>query len=587
MIGYALRLTAMMLSMLGYILNERLWKGLKTAFRPIVLCGFISLALYFAGLLNLLPEAAWTLYLGGFLSLGYALRKRATHPDSLAPALLLLLLTGWVVYKTRGAWVVSYDSFSHWATVVKSMAIEDRMPTFKDPIIMFQTYPLGSALLLYYVMRFTAATEEWMLFAHHFMAACCLLPFAALAERKTWYRWLLIAPVFVMGLCTVGFSYYAPYVDTLMPLVACAAAVMALEDRRNLARTMPYLSVLLCLLVNIKQSGIFFYLMCLCLTLYLTWSRHGTGEVSRKRTLLWSVGLPCAVFFTWKKHTAYVFPNAQLAKHSMNLRSYGAALLNKSPDELLHIARSLLAELLKPDSATRILLLVVLGLFALFSLWALLARKRRLIPRLAGMAAALTAVMACYHAGLLAMYVFSMPSSEAARLAAFARYESSAVIFAYALMILGVCWALERLLPDRIGRCWIAVTAALALCLIPVVRYQSGLSGAPYRQDSQDAHILLRQQLIGVREAFPIEQNDAVLIYRPAEDAGVLRYMARYEFWTPDVRMASDANDVLEHARAYDWLIIWQDWELFGPKSASLGEVVGTRDGIVCIRLAR
>ena len=58
-----------------------------------------------------------------------------------------------------------YDNFSHWALIVKSMSLTNSFPSFKTDVIMFTSYPPGSAVFIYYFIKLVGVTESNAIFA--------------------------------------------------------------------------------------------------------------------------------------------------------------------------------------------------------------------------------------------------------------------------------------------------------------------------------------------------------------------------------------------------------------------------------------
>ena len=137
---------------LGYL--EYFQKNLKidTAYYPSLAVMFIITVLFLAGILNFLKEASMALWLLGLLYLG----KRIWEERSLKfllfyckPVFLTLLLFTIAFFAAcYGKELREYDNFTHWGLVVKQMVTENHFPDYRDSTILFQTYPLGTAVYL-------------------------------------------------------------------------------------------------------------------------------------------------------------------------------------------------------------------------------------------------------------------------------------------------------------------------------------------------------------------------------------------------------------------------------------------------------
>ena len=148
-----------LLSIMGY-LGVIVKKGrFQPEFAPAICFAGISNLLFLAGILNIMKLTVWMIFIGGFICvcwlfwkpISFSLRERWLGIGMF----LFIFYFSWLLWGVR---CVSYDDFSHWATAVKAMLLNDRMPNFQDTVVMFQSYPLGSSLFLYYVSRIVGTT---------------------------------------------------------------------------------------------------------------------------------------------------------------------------------------------------------------------------------------------------------------------------------------------------------------------------------------------------------------------------------------------------------------------------------------------
>ena len=137
--------------------------------------------LFLPGLLNLLLETAWVLYLSGFVMLADALRREklgfAKHYINFGYGLMLAVLAI-MALALRGKIITWSDNFTHWATVVKNMLAADQFPTFAQEAVTFTTYPLGSSTIIWYFSRFTSREEDFWMLAQGFMMLTMLTTLA-------------------------------------------------------------------------------------------------------------------------------------------------------------------------------------------------------------------------------------------------------------------------------------------------------------------------------------------------------------------------------------------------------------------------
>ena len=130
-----LRFCLFMLSMSGSVWYLICRFRIRAEFAPALVCAWTSTLLFLAGCLNLLPETALLLFIGGLLLLAVCFFQK--YPVSVGRRIWMLYAAGFCAALyfflfLRKAHFTSYDNFSHWATVVKDMLLENRMPNFQD-----------------------------------------------------------------------------------------------------------------------------------------------------------------------------------------------------------------------------------------------------------------------------------------------------------------------------------------------------------------------------------------------------------------------------------------------------------------------
>lgn len=591
-----MKLFLLALSMSGYLLNDRLWRRLRMVYRPAAVCALLSTVLFFCGLLNMLREAVWALYAAGFAQLVPALRRRP-FPGARADcrryglALVFLLGVGHIVFMTRGAMLNSWDNMSHWGVVVKSMLRTDRLPNFQDRLIRFQAYPPGSSLFIYYVCKVTGESEAWMLMAHRLLQFSCMFAVTGLADRKRWYTIPLAGMLLIAGVgATSEFTYYDLYVDLLMPAVAVAALMIILAYRDDLSGVLPTLSLILCLLINVKQSAIYFYIVCL---LMAVWHMRKTLRRDVGRLLGWGVALPMGSFVAWLRHTAYVFSDAGTSNHAMRYENYAAQMARKTPRDMLDIAAAWARKMLHIRSRTLLMLLVSFAVLAAIFLLARSRRNRAMARGAAGTFLMLAAVLLGYQIGMLGMYIFSMDTTSALNMGSYGRYELAGVIFA-ACALIGHCVIYLGALADGKptgrgfrGMLALACCATVLAGATPLYLYREDVRSLVARQDPEhlgrrSRHRRTLQKAIA---SFGLEEGCRLLFYLDKTDA-YFAMASSYELWTPDVFLTDDPGQVTSRAASFDYLLVWNNWEAVQDDFAPLGERIGTYEDKVCIRLA-
>ncbi len=326
----AFRMGLLVLSLGGSISLLMVKWRLPAEYAPAVVCAAVSSTMMAAGFLNVMRLAAAIIFIAG-LACAAVYGKRALLQSRRGQIVLLIWLglLVWFAFVLNDARLTHFDNFSHWAVAVKDMLLHDRMPNFQDTdVLMFQAYPLGSSVFIYYVSTLVGQQEWHWMFAQVILCVSFLLPMLAAVKKPA--ASLLGMPVLWACILVFNVSIYDLLVDTVMPLAGAAAfCVLALDDGSDPVRPLWTTFPLYLFLINVKNSGIFFVVVCWAYYLIKN-RRHVLGGVHRLRPFfLWSVLPPLAALYLWKCHTALVFAAGDTVKHAMTLKNFSAVISHK------------------------------------------------------------------------------------------------------------------------------------------------------------------------------------------------------------------------------------------------------------------
>ncbi|WP_146113430.1 hypothetical protein [Paenibacillus sp. PCH8] len=340
-----------------------------------------------------------------------------------------------------------YDNFSHWAIVLKQMLSTDAFPTPDSSLIDFKNYPLGTSSFIYYVCHFMGHSQSVMLLAQGLLIFSCFYAmFGIVSEKK---RFLLYA-FLGLGLSTLSFFNLTIritnlLVDFLLPIYALAILAVIYQYRHELKKACIIVLPLAGLLTIIKSTGIIFAAIGLMFLVY-TWLTH--GQKSRWKSALAMVGTICGAlvpYFGWSWRMATVF---QGVDNKFDVATSGVQA-GKTQEQMQEILWTFLKA--STDLTTRpVIGIVIFQLIAIAaSVFAIVVLKKKW--NLWKALIALDVVLLLYYAGILALYLFSMPLDEAIVLAGFERYASSIVVLFAGGLVLCAAIDLERSFHYRIG----------------------------------------------------------------------------------------------------------------------------------------
>ncbi|MEO2210389.1 hypothetical protein ABGV40_05720 [Paenibacillus amylolyticus] len=439
-------------SFLGYMQFVRKALSLRWEFIPVFVFSSIACFVFLSGLAGQLFTGSLVILIAGLLLYGRMLFLRLRRGASLRMSFSIFqfsFLAGTfvfllVLFQNQ---LTHYDNFSHWAIVLKQMLSTDAFPTPDSNLIDFKNYPLGTSSFIYYVCRFMGHSQSVMLLAQGLLIFSCFYAmFGIVSEKK---RFLLYA-FLGLGLSTLSFFNLTIritnlLVDFLLPIYALAILAVIYQYRNEIKKACIVVLPLAGLLTIIKSTGIIFAAIGLIFLVY-TWLKH--KQKFDWKTALAVVGTICGAlipYFGWNWRMATVF---QGIDNKFDVAASGIQA-GKTPEQMREILWTFLKA--STDLTTRpVIGIVIFQLIAIAaSVFAIVVLKKKW--NLWKALIALDVVLLLYYAGILALYLFSMPLDEAIVLAGFERYASSIVVLFAGGLVLCAAIDLERSFHYRIG----------------------------------------------------------------------------------------------------------------------------------------
>lgn len=439
-------------SFMGYMQFVRKALSIRWEFIPVFVFSSIACIVFLSGLAGQLYIGSLVLLFVGLLLYGgmvfLGMRRGASFRISfslfqfsfLAGTFIFLL----VLFHNQ---LTHYDNFSHWAIVLKQMLSTDTFPTPDLNLIDFKNYPLGTSSFIYYVCRFMGHSQSVMLLAQGLLIFSCFYAmFGIVSEKK---RFLLYA-FLGLGLSTLSFFNLTIritnlLVDFLLPIYALAILAVIYQYRHDIKRACIIMLPLAGVLTVIKSTGIIFAAISLIFLVY-TWLKH--RQKFSWKTALAVIGTICGSlipYFGWSWRMATVF---QGVDNKFDVATSGIQS-GKTAEQMHEILWLFLKS--STDITTRpvigIVIFEIVAIAASIFAYVVLKKKWNLWKALI----ALDVVLLLYYAGILALYLFSMPMDEAIVLAGFERYASSIVVLFAGGLVLCAAIDLERSFHYRIG----------------------------------------------------------------------------------------------------------------------------------------
>ncbi|MBQ2896012.1 MAG: hypothetical protein IJE26_04810 [Oscillospiraceae bacterium] len=533
----AVRLTLLLCSFSGYLcrLSRRIRAELAVGF----MLSAIGSLLFVAGIFGMLQEAAWVIFLGGLYFFYADILKGKKL--CVTPGLIFLgCLSAFFLLLLYGSQFLHYDNFSHWAVATQVLTARDNFPNMGNTTIMFQSYPLGSAAYIYYVTEIAGCNAEWMqMWAQAGLMAgmgVCLFAFC-----RHWVHGIAAAAG-ILILLAGNTPLTDLLVDTLLPLTALNALAFFLYYREELEDRICYAIAYAVFLMSIKNSGMLFAaFLLLYILVHLERSRDNI------RKWLVAAAAPLAVYFFWEKHVDMVFDRGLLAKHSMSIGYMARQLYHKSLADIWEIIKLHAGTVFSLSNP--VLPLLALGLLLwLFCLAFAKGRKRQTGELLVWV----FFFYVVYQLGTFGMYIFSMPSGEALKLAGYDRYHETILVFLGGLLLIGVLRCSEDLSFKNAG-----ITAAALLLLVCSLTpdwsyYQKQV---PENNDRTRMESLMAEYGIKGGGSYLIVTNDA---YSNGE---YLYFLSRYLLSSADIEVLPASQLTEDAADGYDYVILFEESE--------------------------
>ena len=160
-IVFLVRLFMLLLSCYGYI--QYMHKTVRLELCIGLLFSGIGSVLFLAGILNLLVETTWVIWLGGLVLAGQSIKMKECPKNVMSLGVFFFLgLACFLLFLLRGSAFTHYDNFSHWGLVSQLVSQQGRFPNYSDNLILFTSYPLGSASFIFYITETLGRSAEWV-----------------------------------------------------------------------------------------------------------------------------------------------------------------------------------------------------------------------------------------------------------------------------------------------------------------------------------------------------------------------------------------------------------------------------------------
>lgn len=542
-----IKLLFFVISTYGYIRFLINRTDIKIEFAPVVVFSCQGMVLFMAGILNFMRETVVLIFVAGILLAAYSIFKREKLNVLLSVGIVFFCaISAYFLVMFSGQKLVGYDNFSHWATIVKSIIINNRLPNFSDTVIDFQSYPPGSAGFIYYLCKIVSKTESVMMFAQSiliFSGLTCI--FGAVKKNKI--IGFVISAAFAIFALSFNLSVYSLTVDILLATLGIASIVIANEYRENVKKVVLFVTPILCFLMTVKNSGVFFVAFTLLFIMSVTKPRK--WDEFKYFTI--SFIAPIMTILIWQKHVKLVYVSGLASKHSMSKYNLSQIFLSKSDKDISVIVDTFIKRQFEFNliSYVFIAILILIVTVGFMKIKSYISRKCIFFSMIIG--------YLVYQMSLIAMYVFSMPTNESLTLAGYDRYNRTIVIFIFGLLVYYLVDIFNHLDFKRSLYKQISFAALIFLILSTLlVKSDMNFNNFKYQDNSNSIRYILDDLV----ETYNISSGKSYMICHNNYDYGYAQYVAQYTFMSKKITSVIFTNeDSLSSWKNYDYLIILED----------------------------
>ena len=540
------------------------WRALRVdaCFVPaLVMCG-IGVLVYAGGIFGVLVGVTWAVIAGGLGAFGCMVYDLVRNPPAHVSVSLfgVCFAVGTVLFLglLPGAHLEHYDNFSHWATAVKVLLSTGAFPTPDTKLIEFSNYPLGTTSWLYFFCTLTGRSEGMMLLGQGALIFALFgAVFGAPRHKRSFLLYLaLAAGCSVLSVFNVTIRINNLLVDFILPLaaLACWAVIDRYHDTRP-RLTLALLVPIQAFLLVVKSTGAVFVAF---VALYYVMrsarsARKGCPGGLRASLAHWGMAA-CALvasfstYALWQWHMKTAMAGVT-NKFDVASAAQNAVAGGKTPEQVHDVVCAFVQAAC--DLTTRPALgFVAINVVVIAVLVGLRALRGLRLRRMAVSLALLDAMVVAYYAGILAMYVLSMPLDEALTVAGFDRYACSIIVlFAGGVVLAGVGELEAHMAFDAEGRPAFSVPAekrayqkAVVVCLACALGLlTSEYNGMRANAEDYDASLpSVMQKVTGDRwYAGGAEDTTRYLFFGSDADGRMtsyyFTYVARYYMYAPNI----------------------------------------------------
>jgi hypothetical protein len=516
---------------------------------PIFLFSSITVVLFFAGLLNIMPLVVTLIYYIGLLLIPMYIYlyfkgklelniKELTSPSSFFFVISIIFL----MILLKGVYYTHYDNFSHWALIVKEMYLMDGLPDWST-VISFKNYPPGTAIFIYFILKVTVYAESYALIAQGLLITASL---TVLFLFTSWKKpsHIVLTLVAAISLITIGMtSLYNLIVDTTLGMVAFTSILIAFYYRDNWKLNLITNLPILLLLLLIKDSGKLFLVINALVIIGFISNQKLKNSFFKLKNLRFLSKIIAVLFFIpltmnylWVKYTEKAY-HSDYENNKFAVTSSRIADTDKSEDFIDTLFPKMMDAFINIDAHIFINFLSISAAFIVGFIILLIVNKKP-SKLLIYTALFYIGTLLIYIGSLYLMYLFLMPENEATRLASYYRYLSTIIIYISAVGMVSLLYEWNKLQFGPIA--FVSTFFIAILFLYPMYQNIETVTQRPELNES-----IRLEVKPAVQKIHRIDKGDPrILFYSPESknDRGYLQFVALYEHLSKNYQIVNSCE---------------------------------------------
>ena len=512
---------------------------------PFVSACAVIIILMLGGMAGALSWTKYALQAAGLASFVYYNLIRRKRPDWITAGIIAVLLV-FCVLRFTGQYYTENDSISHWGLVAKHLFKYNSFPNAAADYIYFQDYPLGTACFMYFFGCLKRLPESFCLAAQFMLMGISCLPVLSFVKKNRWLGWALTGVYFIFA------SAYHIYqetlrVDMLLALITLGATAGILRNGKRPAAAALIAAAAAAMLVFVKNSGAFFAVVLIALAAAVIYRNAPDRKKNRaSKAVLAGAAAMVAAFVLWNVYVKLAFESGHATKHAVSIASYSANMQQKDAVLVKTIIFGLLKQLVKPEASRLVQIAFFVALLAGCAVYIRVKKefdpKWKKLIRTAFVSGII--LLALWYVMLFMMYVFSMPSDEAAVLASLGRYESTVLIYLGGVAVI-LCAAFfcdqDIIIAKAFKRLFVCFVALAAVFGAGKLLYERKNDVIDFFAGNRAEN--KRRATVILNEKYDIESEKSYLFFSnyAKQTFSSSLYMVKYEYMSNDIKAIINA----------------------------------------------